>query len=167
VLKDSWEYRPIARAYLAAAKQLQQIGSRLLVLAPLAQHFVGGDPLGLGQYLNVSMRFIGSAPNMNPRFKGAVGQEYYETCQPHAQPLSQHPDGALFLQAARDMDPLWGDHFGYLDLAALSAPWHDLHPESGSTGWVVDCTHYAFHPTMYDAIWADITAYLKNLKLNR
>lgn len=140
-LKFAWEYEPLGKALYETAQLMQTFNSTLVVVSPFAQHFKS-HPLGL--YENFT----------KPAFEE-------KSCGPHAyQAVSQfteHPEMILLKRALQTMDSKWHTVVRFFNLFPLTAPLHDLHSEGHSTGWSVDCTHYIFQPTMFDAIWVEIT----------
>eukprot|EP01033_Poteriospumella_lacustris_P009911 gene9910-7099_t len=137
-LKFEWEYVPLCKALLEVAQQMKASRSSLVVVSPFAQHFKS-HPIGL--YENFT--------------KPAYDER---SCGPHqtnhSRSLSfQHPESERFLRTMDTLDPHWRDHVGFFNLFPWTTPMHDLHSEGHSTGWSVDCTHFIFQPTMFDAIW--------------
>lgn len=141
-IKHSWEYVPYAKALLMLAKANRKFRTRILVLSPFAQHFLS-DPLGL--YDNFT-----KPTNM-----------LISVCGPHTiQNVTEHPEMTLFKEAIQQVDSYWQKYIGTFDLLAYSRMMHDLHPETHSTGWSVDCTHFLFQPVMMDAVWLALSQYL-------
>ena len=168
---------PLARAVLDIGLALRAVNSRLVVMPPLAQHFAG-DPEGLYSNSTLKNRNQRSALLKQQQQQqigledGLVVNGYdLRACAAHQLqpkdkagasrtgqlPSYQHPDGLHFLSAMERLDPDWRKHVGWIDVTAYSVPWYDLHPESGSSGWVVDCTHYGYTPLMYEAVWLEMS----------
>jgi hypothetical protein len=172
IAKEPWQYSPLGKALLHISDMFQKINSSLIVMAPLMQHFVG-DPYG--QFINKSYlnygRFGSGSHHNDKRMKVhnnvannlSPHSDWFDTCHPHAStmPLSSHPEASLFIQTMNTLNSSWINMMGWLDLSSYSIPWYDLHPESGATGWPVDCTHYAFSPFMYEIIWSELASYIR------
>lgn len=139
-LKFAWEYHPFAKAVLEISERLRPIRSKLIILSPFAQHF-RSHPIGL--YDNFT----------KPGFNSTI-------CGAHQVHVDDHPEAILFQQAIAKIDAKWQQKVGYFSLFQYSVPMYDLHSETHSTGWSVDCTHYFFQPTMFDAIWVDLGSYI-------
>lgn len=139
-LKFAWEYDPLAKAILEIAEGLRSFRSKIIVLSPFAQHF-RSHPIGL--YDNFT----------KPAFNSSI-------CGRHQVHADDHPEAISFQQAVAKLDVQWKQKVGYFNLFQYSVPMYDLHSETHSTGWSVDCTHYFFQPTMFDAIWVDLGNYI-------
>lgn len=154
-LKFEWEYTPFCKAILEVAKQMKASHSYLVVVSPFAQHFKS-HPIGL--------------------YENFTKPAYEErSCGPHLPTnhsslrewLSvQHPESERFIRAMNTLDPHWRDQVGFFNLFPWTIPMHDLHSEGHSTGWSVDCTHYIFQPTMFDAIWVAFRSFVTRISLS-
>ena len=136
----------MAKAILELADTIHSINSRIVILSPFSQHFPS-HPQGL--YENFT-----SVKNLNETI-----------CQPHKIPYSEnnkHIDTINFINAMNKIDKNWEQKIGFYEgFTSMSSSWHDLHPESRSTGFSVDCTHYIFQPLMFEEIWLSLSNYLK------
>jgi hypothetical protein len=140
-LKFEWEYEPFVQALLSLLPEIQQHNSQLIVLSPFAQHF-RSHPLGL--YTN----FTKPLPNE-------------PICGPISSVQEHHPESLWFLETIQRLDPRWKEKLSFFNSYPHTIPMFDLHSESHSTGWSVDCTHYFFHPSMFDAIWVHLTQHIR------
>lgn len=145
-VKYPWEYGPLAKALNELSLSILPFDSRILVLAPFSQHFPT-HPHGL--YENFT----------------SVKSSNESICTAHSTPYGasvRHHDTVLFQNAMTKVNSRWRDNIGFFESTTIiSAPWHDLHPESKSYGWPVDCTHYAFQPLMFEEVWHSLSDYLK------
>ena len=158
IVKDAWEMKPVASALLSAAIALKAVNSKIMVLSPLSQHFAEHP---MGHYVNISNR--NTRAMALRQIDPTANLLDIIPCKPHTQHLLEHPDSIIFLNTIQQIDPNWRDWLGWLDITKWSLPWHDLHPESGSSGWAVDCTHYGYNPVMYDGIWRDLANQVNKL----
>ena len=146
-LKYDWEFESIAIALNELAQKIYSHGSRIVVLAPFSQHFPS-NPQGL--YDNYT-----STKNTNDS----------KICKKHTKPFNSiniHKDSYNFQLAMNKTNPKWRELLGFFESTTeISAPWDDLHPESKSYGWPVDCTHYAFQPLMFEKLWHSLGSYLE------
>ena len=144
-LKYDWEFKPLASALNKIAEDIFLENSRIVVLSPFSQHFAS-HPQGL--YENYT-----TVKSVNDSI-----------CQPHRVPYTEsmkHIDAYNFEASMDEVNPKWRDLIGFYEgFTAISSPWFDLHPESKSYGWPVDCTHYTFQPYMFEEIWRGLAGYL-------
>jgi hypothetical protein len=86
---------------------------------------------------------------------------------PPLSPTATEPDNPAFLKAMTDLHPKWRTLVGYLDIRNYSFSHHDLHGEFASTGFMFDCTHYAYTPFLMEPIWIALEDYFSKFSLNQ
>lgn len=146
-IKHAWEYIPYAKALLLLAKLNHKYRTRILILSPFAQHFLS-HPIGLYHNFTKPVHMMTSV------------------CGPHkVQNVTEHPEMTLFKKAITSIDLNWSKYIGTFDLLTYSKMMYDLHPETHSTGWSVDCTHFVYQPVMMDAVWLALSEYLESRPL--
>lgn len=140
-VKNLWENIPFARAIVEVADLVRGKNSSVLMVSPLAQHF-------LSHRYGIYDNFTKPKPDIMP-------------CGPHRSEIIEHPYAIDLKSALKTIKPDWHKYIGFFNSAPYTAPMFDLHSETHSTGFSVDCTHYFYQPFMFDAFWMDIAAFIR------
>ena len=147
--KQHWEMKPYVSALLHAAELMRTINSKIVVLSPFRQHF---HPSSSGLY----EKEVFKTGFLDVEKKQRLVFPERQLCVDIVNKTAEHPDLALFRRTAGELDSEWNAKLGLFDIGAYSLPWHDLHSETRTTGFFVDCTHFVFQPMMFEAVWSDL-----------
>ena len=157
VVKYDWEFLSLAIAINELAERIHPYGSRIVVLAPFSQHFPSNSG---GLYIN----YTSINSNNNDNNKNNTDSNH-SVCKKHTiqyNKLNTHIDSHNFQHAMDEANAKWREIIGFFEeTTEISSPWYDLHPESRSYGWPIDCTHYTFQPMMFEKIWHSLATYLE------
>lgn len=160
ILKNEWEWEPFVRGMTRGIRE-NNIENRFLILSPFAQHFYGNSQGMYGSHITKATSkqraIFGHQFDHMIDVNQTIGDQIFPCLAHHSSTDFSSVDGDQFLRAMNAWSSTWPSNMKWLDVTHYSNPWYDLHPEAGSTGWIVDCTHYAYNPMMYDVIWREIT----------